>query len=255
MANQKRGLMKKQFILVGLLLFSFSVFAQVDDEVRTEIFKKTQEYNRFENAFLILDGNESLLQYRLTLFQIAQLNSTQFEDLLSIIENRYTDRTTEYNLDLINSYIQNIGNIDTSISTSDLVGIWHIMPIVAAGYSQRFFFNSDNSFIWYPSQMDEASRLGTVEGTWSVENGFLKIQIISYRWRNGGDLSFPYSTEDYYILRNGTVEIVDLSVNPIIVSIPISNYLVDPETINEYEPEGMYKMKIGGWDYWKGNWN
>lgn len=57
----------------------------------------------------------------------------------------------------------------------DLVGFWHAVPSVAAGYEACYVFSADGKYIYYPNNSESNYWKGVI-GNWSVSNDILNIK-------------------------------------------------------------------------------
>ncbi|MCL2107629.1 MAG: hypothetical protein FWH26_11310 [Oscillospiraceae bacterium] len=90
-----------------------------------------------------------------------------------------------------------------------LLGQWHAMDMVAAGYDERWMFESDGAFVYAPSGMDALGRLLCEYGTWKLEGNQLQLTVQKRIVLVGGTIED--SDEGPYI---DGAEIVRESVEP-----------------------------------------
>ena len=69
-----------------------------------------------------------------------------------------------------------------------LTGLWHEMNMVGAGFSERYAFYEDGSFIYCHSQMDDSKRNLCKTGTWSFAADALQLTIKTRLVLEGGDV-------------------------------------------------------------------
>ena len=78
-----------------------------------------------------------------------------------------------------------------------LTGLWHEMNMVGSGFSERYAFYEDGSFIYCHSQMDGLERNLCKTGTWSVADDELQLTIETRLVLEGGEVE--ESDEGQYI--------------------------------------------------------
>jgi len=133
---------------------------------------------------------------------------------------------------LLSGCIANKSNIDkqplyTSINTElseeerNLLGMWHAMPNVAAGYAERFWFDEDRNYKFIPNSMDDTQDTDFGEGKWYIkENRLYLLQ------NENGNTDRIYSDNE--------------------IELEIGNIEKDDENIAY-----PYKIKIGEKYFWK----
>ena len=85
-----------------------------------------------------------------------------------------------------NSSGSNQANSSTSQNPAVYSRLWHASPIVGAGYSERFALYEDGTFLWGANDMDGASRIRYLAGTWSINNGELTMDCaVAVVWEGG----------------------------------------------------------------------
>lgn len=119
-------------------------------------------------------------------------------------------------------YTERIPDIDPSY-----IGYWHAMPSVAGGLAERYWFQSDGTFIYGCSEMDGRERLRYIAGNWASQNGVLTLTVNERVYWEGGVLAYPRPASD-------EKELVDYKV--------MYEELEEPEVI---------VLEVGGaeWDY------
>ena len=78
-----------------------------------------------------------------------------------------------------------------------LTGLWHEMNMVGSGFSERYAFYEDGSFIYCHSQMDDSKRNLCKTGTWSFADDALQLTIETQLILEGGEVE--ESDEGQYI--------------------------------------------------------
>jgi hypothetical protein len=69
-----------------------------------------------------------------------------------------------------------------------LIGVWQDIDVVAAGWSNTFFFFPDGTFKFFYSQMDQRKRETGYSGMWKVEGDGLILDILQRHLLEGGRL-------------------------------------------------------------------
>ena len=78
-----------------------------------------------------------------------------------------------------------------------LTGLWHEMNMVGSGFSERYAFYEDGTFIYCSSQMDDLERNLCKTGTWSVADDELRLAVETRLVLEGGQVE--ESDEGQYI--------------------------------------------------------
>lgn len=118
--------------------------------------------------------------------------------------------------------------VDNGSLNDSLIGLWHSMNMVGAGFGERYAFNEDGTFIFGTSQMDESNNQLYEAGTWSIVNGELKLEIKERLVMPEGDINEIVPGDDLVILDSGVVMLI---INPPEVEThSISVTGADPET-------------------------
>ena len=117
----------------------------------------------------------------------------------------------------------------TDVHPADFIGNWHDMPMVAAGFGDRYSFADDGTFIFASSEMDGTAREIAFSGSWEMVDGQVVLTIKNRLMLIGGNL-VPASGSigtDYEIV-GGRVEYVRLPVEAFEVAIyEISDVVMD----------------------------
>jgi hypothetical protein len=123
--------------------------------------------------------------------------------------------------------------------------LWHGSPVLGSGWSERFALYEDASFIWGASQMDGATRLRFLSGTWDVRDGNLTLLAdLAICWE-GGEVVKNTGIASYVsdeVILNPTVVI--LKADETIV-LPVSRIVNDVE--RGLDAVTINKLKC--WDY------
>ena len=78
------------------------------------------------------------------------------------------------------------GEIPEGWRPQALLGQWHAMDMVAAGYGERWMFESDGAFAHAPSDMDSLNRLLCEYGTWELGGDKLRLTVRHRIMLSGG---------------------------------------------------------------------
>lgn len=115
-----------------------------------------------------------------------------------------------------------------SVDSKSLVGLWHSMNMVAAGFGERYAFNEDGTFIYGTNQMDEFERQLFSTGRWSIAEGKLKLEVNARLVVPVGDIKDIVPNDDLIILDRGVVK--KIFNPPEIETYSIAKTDADPET-------------------------
>jgi len=246
-------------------------------EIEARYFDSLRK-NRFENAFRILEGDISLLKYRLSWHQVGQLSEDELSLLKNVIlakngyifddselstfferfdwyipvnnsaESRFSDEDS-YNLNFIDGIMNVFSTVSSSITDDHLVGVWHPSSIIPSARADVFVLFDDHSFIWDSSPMYIYDRLSQYSGNWKLEENTLVLNIDEYKWIAGGRI-VPDTMNYPNGLVDGTMKIIPTHDQPIQIRLPISENVLDPETAFEFKPDGMARITFGNMQYW-----
>ncbi|MCX7746799.1 MAG: hypothetical protein N2645_07900 [Clostridia bacterium] len=119
-----------------------------------------------------------------------------------VIAVRNNDTTTAKEFYYVNPYtgeftsdtLKPITQNNNSNLESDVVGLWHATPHMAAGYGDRYNFYEDKTFKFDISQADGENRKIGYTGTWSISDNQLHIIIKKEKTLQGGHLESSPST-------------------------------------------------------------
>jgi len=70
-----------------------------------------------------------------------------------------------------------------------LIGQWHAMNMIAAGFAERYVFHSDGTFLYGVSEMNGLERVRYKKGIWSVSGDKLTLSVTSKLVLAGGDIA------------------------------------------------------------------
>jgi hypothetical protein len=136
------------------------------------------------------------------------------------------------------------------INETDLIGIWHVSPMVAAGYGELIYFFPDHTFKITANQMDWGNRLSSVSGTWSLQANRLILDVTEKYIITGGDIVEGYaSCASEFAIENGTPEHIVMSPSEL-RTYPISEIIDDDLGGMLGEDVTMPRIRIGTVDFW-----
>ncbi|MGE5549266.1 MAG: hypothetical protein ACM3ZC_01885 [Bacteroidota bacterium] len=125
---------------------------------------------------------------------------------------------------------------------SALIGGWHALPVVAAGYVDRIFISADGEVVYSFNEMAPYDRVWKMEGKWREENGYLVMEISTKCISLGGYYQGPNAIDFGAIVDDyGGVLLLN---KPQVFKLPVHKLANDPES-------GLLKMKLGSWDFWR----
>ena len=273
--------MKKTIILLLVFLCSFNVFSQNflnDSNINFNDLLK--QYNRnslslttlFDNyLFRALMGDKDLLDYRMDIFSLAQMDNNCLRLLRNMIYARHglrfssqdltgyfskfswynarsgnVDRqlteTDKYNIALLQAFEQRNENQSTINWGNNRVGIWQDYQMVASGYSNRFVIYSNNRMEFYATQMDGLKLLLNLTGTYSIKGNILEFQVNQIQYTIPGN-DVEYNGMMGFEWLNAKTNTISLSA-PIILQFPVTN-------ITTRNDSAYPIITIGGIDHYR----
>lgn len=262
-------------LLLPLFLFSFT-------EKEIEEFQK-QSYEQLNNDSAIKAIYNGVLEELELVFpddNLAILNARELRLLRNMIyaQHMYVFRSTELKewfskfewyepLDNdVTDYItwvdsMNIERIKlfesahkktqvVDIDYDQLIGIWHISPMVAAGYGKLIYFYPDHTFKITGNQMDWGNRLSSISGTWSIEVNALVLEVSEKCVLNGGEIVEGYaSCASDFAIEGGTSEIITVSPSETRIY-PIGEIVIDDMGGALGKEVSKSRIKIGTTHFW-----
>ena len=201
--------MKKVFTLVLMLIFTFPVISRENESI-------TEYYNNSLNELIptkakkIILGNIDLLSETISDFDLAILSNSDLRILRNMIYAKYgnifssSDLTNYYSnfawykpskkvkdSDLTEEELKLIERIKffetrdenkKNVNLKNMEGIWQDYFIMAAGWSNRFVFYSDNKLDFLYSQMRYIPLAKEMIGTYEIKGNVLifKVKEIIY---------------------------------------------------------------------------
>jgi hypothetical protein len=272
-------------ILRAILLLSVAAVAEAQSFSQEQIKRFELESQVKSDLYLapkvLQDGKVELLQFSLSELQIASLSPQQMRllrnaffakygykfrspDLLEFfskfswyqpqideIPSSKLTKDEQFNVELLQSYEKDFAEPkETSLKQSDLVGMWHAMPIVASGYSERFFLYADGRFEYATNQMDGTKRIISIAGIWKLEGNSLLASISSERYQQGGTIVPPYASwGSRYVIDDATVRNINLTP-PLQMRFPLSHYNAKDDLEGKL-PDPLPYLVIGAREFWK----
>ena len=136
------------------------------------------------------------------------------------------------------------------IDYDQLIGIWHISPMVAAGYGKLIYFYPDHTFKITGNQMDWGNRLSSISGTWSIEVNALVLEVSEKCVLNGGEIVEGYaSCASDFAIEGGTSEIITVSPSETRIY-PIGEIVIDDMGGALGQEVSKSRIKIGTTHFW-----
>lgn len=138
----------------------------------------------------------------------------------------------------------------TAMPAGGIAGFWHAMPMVASGYSRVYAFFDDGRFVWRESEMDGEARLRERSGNWTLEGDSLVLLVTTDLVREGGILEPATGSTGTDSELTGFAEMYYDYFVPEEVRLGASAPLFVEPADDPDLPVGMWRMIIGGEDYW-----
>lgn len=138
-----------------------------------------------------------------------------------------------------------------AMGEEQLIGIWHVSPIIAAGYGELLYFYPDQTFKITANQMDWGNRLSGLSGDWFIEANSLVLEVTEKSILTGGEIVEGYaSCASEFAIEGGTTETVTVSP-PEVRTYPITDIIIDDMSDVLGEGTTMPRIKIGTTDFWQ----
>jgi len=136
------------------------------------------------------------------------------------------------------------------IDDDQIVGIWHVSPMVAAGYGELFYFYPDHTFKITANQMDWGNRLSSISGGWSIEANTLILEVTEKCILTGGEIVEGYaSCASDFAIEGGISE--NITVSPTERRVyPLSEIIEDDLGGALGQEISMPRIRIGTTDLW-----
>ena len=164
--------------------------------------------------------------------------------------DRFLTDVDKYNVALVRLYEQLQATPSTSVpQQKDLIGAWHPMPIVAAGWMQRLFFYPDGNFVYTKNQMDPTDRLLRLTGKWRLADGRLIVDVSTQTYLEGGHAGPPGLDATEYAISDGKRTLSQIS--PVLtLTLPLS-YFIPADNAQGRLDYSLPSVEIGKTKYWK----
>lgn len=270
-----RSLLKIISILIPLFLFSFT-----EEEIEEFQEQSYEQLNNNRAIKAIYNGALEELERVFSNDNLAILNAHELKLLRNMIyaQHMYAFKSKELQewfskfewyepLDNdVTDYITLIDSMNTEriklfesahkktqavdIDDDQLIGIWHISPMVAAGYGELIYFYPDHTFKITCNQMDWGNRLSSISGTWSIEVNALVLEVTEKCILTGGEIVEGYaSCASDFAIEGGTSEIVTVSPSETRIY-PISEIVTDDMGGALVQGASKSRIKIGTTHFW-----
>jgi hypothetical protein len=284
---KKEGLMKRVFVVIAAIMFSYPIMSQnvvrdyngVSYDVKTIKLKSLREKEN-DTARLILNGDISFLKNKIDYLSLACLSKEELRILRNCIFAQYgysfkADDLRDYfkkfpwyheksgnisvsqidndNVDTITLF-ENIDSItESNITNKLLVGWWHDVPGWPADYSRRILFYKDNHFVFIYSNMRELPEIISFSGMYEIRGHELVLTMTNKDLVDHDDQivcepphGCNWKTAKY--TGDGVAnKIVKIKLQePIVMHFPVSNIIN-----NDNSETAKYKIRIGGWYFYK----
>jgi hypothetical protein len=133
---------------------------------------------------------------------------------------------------------------EAAVDEAGLIGIWHVLPSIPAGWSDHYHFYKDGTFRLDYNQMDGEKRLFSEFGLWKLVDNFLVLEITSRKVLKGGTLvEASGSVATRYEIQGG--ELVDEAVSP-----PGTRRYMLNRIVADRE-HGLPRIELNGRKYWR----
>lgn len=270
-----RSSLKIIILLLPLFLFSFT-----QEEI--EEFEK-QSYEQLDNdnaVKAIYDGALEQLQRVFSDDNLAILNGNELRLLRNMIyaQHAYAFKSKDLqewfskfywyepltsNVDDYLTWIDSI-NIERiklfepahkksqaiALADDQLVGIWHVSPMVAAGYGELIYFYPDHAFKITANQMDWGNRLSSIAGSWSIKANALVLEVTEKCILAGGEIVEGYaSCASEFAIEGGTTEVLTVSPGET-RTYPVSEIVIDDLGGALGQGVSMPRIRIGTCHFW-----
>ncbi|HOZ18307.1 MAG TPA: hypothetical protein PLF04_08245 [Candidatus Fermentibacter daniensis] len=133
---------------------------------------------------------------------------------------------------------------------SGRAGLWHAMPMVASGYAEIYALLEDGTFLWRESEMDGEARLRERSGNWSIEGDSLVLLVTTDLVWEGGTLEPATGSVGTDSELTGFTGMYYDYFLPVEVRLHASAPSFEQAGANPDLPVGMWRMIIGGEEYW-----
>jgi len=276
--------MRKSFLLLIsiLVILSSSIQADESDVDPLEVQKLKQQHELELNnnmALLVIEKGELVhLDAHLDFLSVAELNLSQLKILRNTIVAKYgykfksselhdhfkkfawysekydnvdnqLNKIDKWNIKLIlefekaNPYEENI------VRVYDLRGIWHIMPVMPAGWARNFRFYKDGRFEFIYNTMRELPLIHSFSGQYKVSGNELILSASDRTvWKHNNKITYDGIRGHWW----NQAKLVNEKLPKIkTLTFPISKIKYN-KTIKVYKGEIIHTViKIGGIEFYK----
>jgi hypothetical protein len=251
--DTESAIMEKESLYKSDLMIYRNMFMKGDTEFLNYVLKKYQLYSLNKQELRILRNciyaKHGYIFSDITLSELFKKypwyteKSRNVDDLLLDVD--------KYNIKLIQLVEKTINTESHNpINENELVGMWHIMPIVGSGYSERYFFYKNGKFAFKNNQMDGSTRLVGFNGTWKIERNNLILFAKEMDYMYGGKIVKPYASYgSKYVIANGKTKHEKLS-DDIVLSLSIGIYN-SADNLDGRMSYSIPSIQIGVEKYWR----
>lgn len=266
---------------ITLILIPFLVFSFTDEEIEEFEKRSYEQVDNDRSLTAIYDGNLEALESVFPEDNLAILNKQELRLLRNMIyaQHSYAFKSKDLQewfgkFDWYEPLTKDVGDYLTlvdsinierikvfesvhkqgqvlDIKDEELIGIWHVNPIVAAGYGELIFFFPDHTFKITANQMDWGNRLSGIAGTWTIEVNKLILEVTKKNIIKGGEIVEPYaSCASEFAIEGGTAETIMLT--PCETRIyPVSEIVTDDLGGALGQDVSMPRIRIGTTYFWQ----
>lgn len=258
----------KNILLISLtiiLISSLFVISAISDDILNK-----QSYELLNNDIcykIIYEGQKDLLKKELIDLNLLILSLKELEILKNSIYAQYgltfknTDLTNTFkkfnwyfpskdsvdklltntdkkNLDKISQFMPPL--INKELDKVKLIGVWHELPMLPAGWADKIIFFNNNTFRYDFNEMDQIKRIISMSGYYNIFLNRLTLYAIKRKIIRGGTI---IKNNDFYEFKNA-ITIDETLTAPIIYTFPIGTISYDKENLKD-------SIKIGTRSFWK----
>lgn len=133
-----------------------------------------------------------------------------------------------------------------TVEEKKLIGMWHSMSSMAAGWAERISFFEDKTFRYKISQFQGDSRLRDMEGEWTLDRNRLILEVLKRTVVKGGKLVPDPSA--FFAIEGGKIT-EEAVYPPLILNFPISSDVKEVEVPPWME--AVLSYNIGNTQFWR----
>ncbi len=258
----KKRLFVILFIFLGMRLFAF------EKKSITNYFNDYLYELLMDRASGILMGNIDFLDSNISDFDLAKLSNQDLRILRNAIYARHgnifssNDLTeyfskfewykptkkvndselTEFELNLIKRILifETRDESKNTIKLEQTTGVWHSMIIMAAGWSNRFVFYSDNKLDYIFSQMRSLPIASEFHGEYEVKGNVLIFYVNEITYNDYTPIYKLIATDDLRDIESNRNCIT--FKNPLIFKFPIKTFEVKKAFYTKRDDNGGYEI-------------